>query len=157
VKLKIEAKTLILGSGIRDREDSILYVLPSPKKYERTLISVNNKEDIGVWHKRMAHMKLHDLRQAHKYCDVPKTFDVVDDGVCCPCREVEATKLPFRGSFEHADEVGDRIRSDMAGKLPTSFPDRYQYIPLFVSVPTLYAIATFVSTRRACSSQHVYL
>jgi hypothetical protein len=40
-------------------------------------------------------------------------------------------KLPFRGSFEHADEVGDIIHSDMTGKLPISFLDRYQYITTF--------------------------
>jgi hypothetical protein len=132
VELNIEPKNLLLGRGIRDREDSSLYVLPSPKQYEHTLVSVNNKEDIGTWQKkRMAHMNLHDLRQAHKYGDVPKEIDVVDDGVCCPCREGKATKLPFRGSFEHADEVGDIIHSDMTGKLPISFPDRYQYMTTF--------------------------
>jgi hypothetical protein len=47
VELKIELKSIILGGGIRDREDSSLYVLPSPKQYEHTLVSVNNKEDIG--------------------------------------------------------------------------------------------------------------
>jgi hypothetical protein len=47
-ELKIEPKNLILGRGIRDREDSSLYVLPSPKKYEQTLVSVNNKEDTGI-------------------------------------------------------------------------------------------------------------
>jgi hypothetical protein len=56
---------------------------------------------------------------------------VVDDGVCSSCREGKATKLPFRGSFEHTDEVGDIIHSDMAGKLPISFPDSYQYITTF--------------------------
>jgi GAG-pre-integrase domain len=131
VEIKIEPKNIILGRGIRDREDSSLYVLPSPKQYEHTLVSVNNKEDIGTWHKRMAHITLHDLRQTHKYSNVPKRIDVVDDGVCSPCREGKATKLPFRGSFEHADEVGDIIHSDMAGKLPVSFPDRYQYISTF--------------------------
>jgi hypothetical protein len=65
-ELKIEPKNLILGRGIRDREDSSLYVLPSPEKYEQTLVSVNNKEDTGTWHKRMVHMNLHDLRQAHQ-------------------------------------------------------------------------------------------
>jgi hypothetical protein len=76
VKLKIEPKNLILGRGIRDREDASLYVLPSPKQYELTLVSVNKKEDNGTWHKRMAHMNLHDLRQAHKYSDVAKLFVV---------------------------------------------------------------------------------
>jgi hypothetical protein len=66
-------------------------------------------------------MNLHDLRQARKYSDVPKNIDVVDGGVCSPCREEKAAKLPFRGSFEHADEVGDIIHSDMAGKLHISF------------------------------------
>jgi hypothetical protein len=80
---------------------------------------------------RMAHMNLHDLRQAHKYIDVPTTFDVVDDGVCSPCREGKATKVPFRGSFEHTDKVGEIIHSDLAGKLPVSFPGRYQYISTF--------------------------
>jgi hypothetical protein len=75
-------------------------------------------------------MNLHDFRQA-KYSDVPKTFDVVHDGVCSPCREGKATKSPFRDSFKHAVEVGDTIHSDMAGKLPISFPDRYQYITTF--------------------------
>jgi GAG-pre-integrase domain len=110
VELKIEPKNLILGRGIRDREDSSLYVLPSPKQYEHTLVCVNNKEDMGTWHTRMAHMNLHDLRQAHKYIDVPKEFDVVDDGVCSPCREGKAFKLPFRDCFEHADEVGDMTK-----------------------------------------------
>jgi GAG-pre-integrase domain len=104
--LKIEPKTLILARGIRDREDSSVYVLPSPKQYEQTLVSFKNKEDTGTWHKRMAHMNLHDLRQAHKYSDFPKEIDVVDDGVCSTCREGKATKLPFRRSFEHADDVG---------------------------------------------------
>jgi hypothetical protein len=131
VELKIEPKTLILGRGVRDREDSSLYVLPSPKQYEHTLVSVNNKEAIGTWHKRMAHMNLHDLRQAHKYSDVLKKIDVVDDGVPSLCRERKATKLPLRGSFEHAHEVGDIIHSDMAGKLSISFPDRYQYMTTF--------------------------
>jgi hypothetical protein len=72
VELKIEPKTLILGRVIRSREDSSLYVLPSPTQYELTLVSVKNKEDIGTWHKRMAHMNLHDLRQAHLYSDIPK-------------------------------------------------------------------------------------
>jgi GAG-pre-integrase domain len=128
VELKIEPKTLILGGGIRNREDSSLHVLPSPKQYEHTLVAVNSEEDIGTWHKRMAHMNLEDLRQAHKCSDVPNYFDVVDDGVCSPCREGKATKLPFRGSFEHADEVGDMIHSDMTGKLHISFPDRYKYM-----------------------------
>jgi hypothetical protein len=76
-------------------------------------------------------MNHHDLRPAHKYSDVPKTNYAGDDGVCSPCCERKATKLPFRGNFENADEVGevgDMIHSDMAGKLPVSFPDRYQYI-----------------------------
>jgi hypothetical protein len=60
-----------------------------------------------------------------------KKIDVVDGGVCSPCREGKATKLPFRGSFEHADEVGNIIHSDMAGKFPISFPDRYQYMTTF--------------------------
>jgi GAG-pre-integrase domain len=131
VELEIAPKNIILGRGIRDREDSSLYVMTSPKQYEHTLVSVNNNNDIGTWHKRVAHMNLHDLRQAHKYRDVPNFFDVVDDGVCSPCCEGKATKLPFRGSFEHADEVGDIIHSDMAGKLPISFPVRYQYITNF--------------------------
>jgi hypothetical protein len=76
----------------------------------------------------MTHMNLHDLRQAHKYSDDPKISDVVRNGICSPCREGKATKLPFRGSIEHADEVEDIIHSDMAGKHPISFPDRYQYI-----------------------------
>jgi hypothetical protein len=76
-------------------------------------------------------MNLHDLRQAHKYSDVPKFSDVVDDGVCSPCREGKATKLPFRGNFEHADKVGEIIYCDMAGKLPVSFPDRFQCISTF--------------------------
>jgi GAG-pre-integrase domain len=81
VELKIEPKTLILGKGIRDRADWGLYILPSPKQYEHTLVSVSKTKDIGTWHKRMAHMNLHDLRQAQKYSDVPKFSDVVDDGV----------------------------------------------------------------------------
>jgi hypothetical protein len=79
----------------------------------------------------MARMNLHALRQAHKYCDVPKFSDVADDGVCSPYREGKATKLPFRGNFEHADKIGEIIHSDMAGKLPVSFPDRCQYISNF--------------------------
>jgi hypothetical protein len=55
VELKIEPKNLILGRGIRDRENSRLYALPSPKQYEHILVSVNSKEDTGTWHKRMAH------------------------------------------------------------------------------------------------------
>jgi hypothetical protein len=126
VELKIEPRNLIFGKGIRDRKDSSLYVLPSPKQYEHTLVSVSKANDIGTWHKRMAHMNLHDLRQARKYSDVPIRFsDVVDDGVCSPCREGRHTKLPFRGNFEHADEVGDIIHCDMAGRLPISLPDRY--------------------------------
>jgi hypothetical protein len=54
VELNIKPKNLILGNGIRNREDSSLYGLPSPKQYEHTLASVNNKNDIGTWHKRMA-------------------------------------------------------------------------------------------------------
>jgi GAG-pre-integrase domain len=131
VELKIEPKNLILGKGIRDREDSSLDVLPSPKNFEHTLVSVNNMNDIGTWHKRMAHMNLHDLRQAHKYSHVPNFSDVVDDGVCSPCREGKDTKLPFRGNFEHADEVGEIIHSNPAGNLPVSFPDRYQYMTTF--------------------------
>jgi hypothetical protein len=34
VEFKIEPKSLILGRGIRDREGSRLYVLPTPKQYE---------------------------------------------------------------------------------------------------------------------------
>jgi hypothetical protein len=79
----------------------------------------------------MAYINLHDLRQAHKYSYGPKFSDMVDDGVCSLCREGRATKLPFRGSLEHGDEVGDIIHSDTAGKLPISFPDRYQYITAF--------------------------
>jgi GAG-pre-integrase domain len=94
VDLEIEPKSPVLGKGIRDREDSSLYVLPSPKKCEHTLASVNNKNDIGTWHKRMAPMNLRDLRQAHKYSDVPKFSDVVDDGVCSPCRGEKVTKFP---------------------------------------------------------------
>jgi hypothetical protein len=131
VELKIEPKNLIFGKGIRDRKDSSLYVLPSPKQYEHTLVSVSKTNDIGTWHKGMARMYLHDLRQAHKYSDVPKFSDVVDDGVCSPCCEWKATKLPFRGNFEHADKVGEIIHSDMTGKLPVSFPDRFQYISTF--------------------------
>jgi hypothetical protein len=95
------------------------------------LASVNNKIDIGTWHKRMAQMNLHDLRQAHKYRYVPKFSDVVDGGVCSPCWEGKAAKMPFRGNCEHADDVSEVIHSDMAGKVPVSFPDRYQYIPTF--------------------------
>jgi hypothetical protein len=127
VELKIEPKTPILGKGIRDREDSSLNVLPSPKQYEHTLVSVDKKNEIGTWHESIAHMNLHNLRQAHKYSDVPEFSDVVDDGVCSPCREGNATKLAFRDNFEHADNVCEIIHSDMAGKLPVSFPDRYQY------------------------------
>jgi hypothetical protein len=61
-----------------------------------------------------------------KYSEIPKFSEVVDDGVCSPCREGKATKLPFRDNFEHTDKVGEIIHSDMAGKLPVSFPDRYQ-------------------------------
>jgi GAG-pre-integrase domain len=131
VELNIEPKKLILGSGIRDRDDSSLYVLPSPRQHEHTLVSVDNKEGIGTWHKRMAHINLHELRLARKYSDVPKNIDVVDDGVCFPCREGKATTLLFRGRFEYADEVGDIIHCDMGGKLPIAsyfFPGRYQYI-----------------------------
>jgi GAG-pre-integrase domain len=147
VELKIEPKSLILGRGIRDREDSSLYVLPSSKQYEQTLVSVNNKKDIGTWHKRMAHKNLLDLRQAHKYSDVPKNIDVVDDGVCSPCREGKATKLPFRCCFEHADEVGDMIHSEMAGKLPISFPDRYQYIITFTDDNSRHISAAFLKRK----------
>jgi hypothetical protein len=130
VELNIYPKTHILGRGIPDHKDSSLYVLPSPKQYEHTLVSVNNKEDIGTWHKRMAHMNLHDLCQAQKYSDVRKKMmwsmtgfaPRVVKGMLPNCR---------RGSCEHADEVGDIIHSDMAGKLPTSFSDRYQYITTF--------------------------
>jgi GAG-pre-integrase domain len=92
VELKIEPKTLIFGKGIRDRKDSNHYVLPSPKQYEHTLVSVSKMNDIGTWHKRMAHMNLHDLRQARKYSDVPNFSDVVGDGVCSPCRGGKAIK-----------------------------------------------------------------
>jgi hypothetical protein len=51
VGLEIEQKSIILGKGIRAREDSSLYFLPSPKQYEHTLVSVNTKIDIGTWHK----------------------------------------------------------------------------------------------------------
>jgi hypothetical protein len=40
VELKIEAETHILGKRIRDREDASLYVLPSPKQYEHTLVFI---------------------------------------------------------------------------------------------------------------------
>jgi hypothetical protein len=56
---------------------------------------------------------------------------VIDDAVCSPFREGKATKSSFPCSFEHADEVGDTIPSDLAGKLPVSFPDRYQHIATF--------------------------
>jgi hypothetical protein len=131
VELKIEPKTLILGRGIRDREDSSLYVLPSPKQYEHILVSVSTTNDIGTWHKRMALMNLHDLRQAHKYSDVPKFSDVVGDGVCSPCREGKLPNCPSEATLNHDDKVGEIIHSDMAGKLPVSFPDRFQYIPTF--------------------------
>jgi hypothetical protein len=147
MELKIEPKNLVLGRGTRDREDSSLYVLPSPRQYDHTLVSVNKKEDNGTRHKRMAHMNLHDLRQARKYNDVPKIFDVVDDGVCSPCCEGTATKLPFRGSFEHADEVGDIIHSDMAGKLPISFPDRYQYITTFTDDSSRHISVAFMQRK----------
>jgi hypothetical protein len=48
VELEIEPKNLILGRGIRDSEDWSLYVLPSPKQYEHTLVSVNDKYDMGT-------------------------------------------------------------------------------------------------------------
>jgi hypothetical protein len=76
-------------------------------------------------------MNLHDLPQAHKYSDVPKKIDVVGDGFAPRVVKGKATKLPFRSNFEHADELGDIIHSDMAGKLPISFPDRHQYITTF--------------------------
>jgi hypothetical protein len=43
----------------------------------------------------------------------------------------ESYQIPFRDNFEHVDEVGEIIRSDVAGKLPVSFPGRYQYITTF--------------------------
>jgi hypothetical protein len=92
-------------------------------------------------------MNLQDLRQAHNYSDVPKKIDVVDDGVCSPCCEGKATKLPFRGSFEHADEVGDTIHSDMAEKLPISFPDRYQYITTFTDDNSRYISVAFMQRK----------
>jgi hypothetical protein len=95
VELNIEPKNLIFGKGIRDRKDSSLYVLPPPKQYEHTLVSVSKTNDIDTWHKGMALMNLHDLRQAHKYSDVPKFSEGSTTGFAlrvvkeklpnCPC------------------------------------------------------------------------
>jgi hypothetical protein len=75
-------------------------------------------------------MNLRDLRHAHKYSDVPNENEVVHDGVCSPCREGEATKLPFRDSFEHADEVSDSTAM-WQESFHVSFSDCYQYIVTF--------------------------
>jgi hypothetical protein len=152
-ELKIEPKNLILGIRIRDRKGSSLYVLPS-KQYEHTLVSVNNKNDMRIWHKRMTHMNRHDLRQAHKYSDDPKFSDVVHNGICSPCHEGKATKLPFRGNFEHADEVGEIIDREMAGKLPVSFPDRIQYITTFTDDNSRHMRVVFMQ-RKSQSPQAV--
>jgi hypothetical protein len=59
----------------------------------------------------------------------------------------KATKLPFRGSFEHPDEVGDIIHSDMAGKLPISFSDRYQYITTFTDDNSRHTSVAFMQRK----------
>jgi hypothetical protein len=147
VELKIEPKNLIIGRGIRDPKDSSLHVLPSPKQSEHTLVSVNNKEDIGTWHKRRAHMNLHDLRQAHKYSDVPKKLMWSMTGFAPRVVKGKATKLPFGSSFEHADELGDTIHGDTAGKLPISFPDRHQYVTTFTDDKSRHKNVAFMQRR----------
>jgi hypothetical protein len=76
----------------------------------------------------MARMNLRDLRQAHKYSDV-LNFLMWSTGFAHRVIKRESYQIALpRHSFEHADEVGDVIPSDIAGKLPVSFPDRYQHV-----------------------------
>lgn len=139
VELRHQSSGMIVGYGIRDGDTS-LYALPNPDiSIIHTAASVK-EPDVHLWHRRLAHMNSKDLCQVHKYATgVPKLGMM--DHVCRACRLGKAHKLPFKGKFTRALEVGDIVHSDIVGPLEASYPDRYRYFATFQDDHSRYGFA----------------
>lgn len=70
ILLMLESDGTIVGSGDRDLE-SKMYVLPFPYLNNSTALAVKNKGrcEIELWHPRLAHINLQDLKLVHKFLD----------------------------------------------------------------------------------------
>eukprot|EP00171_Calliarthron_tuberculosum_P002470 IDg2470t1 len=82
-----------IGRGKRD-SDTGLYMLPSPQMRSMSL-AVPNVADAMLWHRRLAHVNMQDLRIAHKHADgMPAVADCAE--VCRACRIGKAHKLRLK-------------------------------------------------------------
>ena len=129
VQLKYKPSGMIIGQGVRD-DTTKLYALPDPVKTAMHTIATVKDSEAQLWHKRLAHMNAKDLCQVHKHAiGVPKLSKMNE--ICRACRLGKAHKLPFKGTFNRAVNVGDIVHSDIVGPLEPSYPDRYRYFATF--------------------------
>lgn len=141
--LKLEDSGTFIGRGVRC-EDSGMYTFPSPRTVSvAASAKLADDSDSELWHRRLAHINFQSLVNVHKFADgVPKLSSSRE--VCRACEMGKAHKLPFPGHFMKAERVGQKVHSDIVGKIDASFPAGSRYICTFLDDFSRFTFVTFL-------------
>lgn len=142
----------MIGQGIRG-VNSGLYILPSSSSDEMFTFMAKSSpdDDVILWHRHLAHINMSDLVKTHLFADGIQKL-TTSKSTCRACMLGKAHKLPFHGKFNRASHLGEKVHSDIVGKMCLSFPDRYQYVCTFLDDHSRYTFLAFFHHRDEVSN-----
>eukprot|EP00171_Calliarthron_tuberculosum_P008425 IDg8425t1 len=68
MQLSLECSGFMLGTGQRDSKNG-LYMLPEPDLSVECTLSLTERKDLELWHRRLAHINSRDLSLLHEHVD----------------------------------------------------------------------------------------
>lgn len=95
---------------------SVLCSIPAPEIQDVKLMAAHLKENVIMWHSRLARINLGDLSTIQKHLYGFPSLGIMSK-TCQPCQLEKAHKLLFGGRFKQSSFVGEIIHSDIVESL----------------------------------------
>ncbi|KAG6456369.1 hypothetical protein O3G_MSEX009690 [Manduca sexta] len=93
--------------------------------------SCESKADISIWHKRMGHLNIADIKRLESCADGISITNKDMDTVCVPCCEAKQTRLPFPHSGSRANALLEIVHTDLCGPMETPSAGGKKYFITF--------------------------
>src|SRR5438552_10410958 len=94
------------------------------------------EEDITVWHRRMAHLGVGDVKKLEKFAVGVRIAKDSELGVCGNCLAGKQYRTPSHEPTIRSMTPGELIHSDMSGKIDPPAIGGYNYYGLFINDAT---------------------
>ena len=130
----------------RQHTSGVYLIQPELPKMEQVNASYENKDSLGLWHRRFGHINFESIKLLAKGSVRGMTINDarIPDVVCSDCLVGKQHRLPFKNAERRAGVPLQLVHSDICGPMQTTSIGGKRYFVLFIDDASRYTWCYFM-------------